>query len=139
MLAESEGRVLIVARRRREPEVVEIFRKWDLDGAVIGKVTGSGRIRVLESGRVVADLPIAPLTEGAPVYDRPLARPRSLDELQRFDPLSLGPPKDLAEALLKLLSSPTISSKEAIYTQYDHMVRLGGVPLPGKRNTAVVS
>ena len=138
MLSESQERMLIVAKRRREPEVLEIFRKWDLDVAVIGQVTGSGRIRVLESGRVVADLPIAPLTEGAPVYDRPLARPRSLDELQRFDPLSLGPPKDLAEALLKLLASPTISSKEAIYTQYDHMVRLGGVLLPGKGDAAVV-
>jgi len=138
MLSESQERMLIVAKRGREQEVLEIFRKWDLDVAVIGQVTGSGRIRVLESGKVVADLPIAPLTEGAPVYDRPLARPRSLDELQRFDPLSLGPPKDLAEALLKLLSSPTISSKEAIYTQYDHMVRLGGVLLPGKGDAAVV-
>jgi phosphoribosylformylglycinamidine synthase II len=138
MLSESQERMLIVAKRGREQEVLEIFRKWDLDVAVIGQVTGSGRIRVLESGKVVADLPIAPLTEGAPVYDRPLARPRSLDELQRFDPLSLGPPKDLAEALLKLLASPTISSKEAIFTQYDHMVRLGGVLLPGRGDAAVV-
>ncbi len=138
MLSESQERMLIVAKRGREQEVLEIFRKWDLDVAVIGQVTGTSRIRVLDSGKVVADLPIAPLTEGAPVYDRPRARPRSLDELQRFDPLSLGPPKDLAEALLKLLSSPTISSKEAIYTQYDHMVRLGGVLLPGKGDAAVV-
>jgi len=138
MLSESQERMLIVAKRGREPEVLEICHKWDLDAEVIGQVTSSGRIRVLENGEVVADLPIAPLTEGAPVYDRPRTRPRGLDELQRFDPLSLAPPRDLAEALLNLLSSPTIASKEWIYTQYDHMVRLGGVLLPGKADAAVV-
>jgi phosphoribosylformylglycinamidine synthase len=138
MLSESQERMLIVAKRGREQEVLQICHKWDLDAEVIGQVTSSGRIRVLENGEVVADLPISPLTEGAPVYDRPRMRPRGLDELQRFDPLTLAPPRDLAEALLKLLSSPTIASKEWIYTQYDHMVRLGGVLLPGKGDAAVV-
>src|SRR5260370_10715615 len=85
MLSESQERMLIVANRGREPEVLEIFRKWDLDVAVIGQVTGSGRIRVLGRGKVVAGLPITPPAPGAPVSDRPLAPTRSLAELMAFD------------------------------------------------------
>jgi len=138
MLSESQERMLIVARRGREPEVLDVFRKWDLDAAVIGRVTDSGRIVVLEAGKPVADLPIAPLTDGAPVYDRPTARPPWLEALRQLDPLRLPAPKDLGEALLKLLSQPTIASKEWVFEQYDHTVRLGGALLPGRGDAAVV-
>ena len=83
------------------------------------------------TARWCADLPVTPLTDGAPVYDRPTQRPAELDALQAFDPLSLPAPKDLGEALLALLARPTIASKEWVFAQYDHMVRLGGVVLPG--------
>jgi phosphoribosylformylglycinamidine synthase len=138
MLSESQERMLIVARRGREQEILDIFRKWDLAVAVIGRVTDTGRHVVLEHGRVVSDLPVGPLTEGAPVYDRPARRPAALDALQAFDPLSLPAPKDLGEALLMLLARPTIASKEWVFQQYDHSVRLGGVVAPGRGDAAVV-
>ncbi len=138
MLSESQERMVIVAKGGREQEVLDIFRKWDLDAAVIGKVTDTGRVRILDGGKVVADLPVKPLTDGAPVYDRPTARPKELDALAAFDPLSLPAPKALGEALLALLARPTVASKEWIYDQYDHMVRLGGALLPGRGDAAVL-
>ena len=138
MLSESQERMLIVAKKGREQEILDIFQKWDLAAAVIGHVTQSGRIRILEEGKIVADLPIEPLTEGAPLYDRPIRRPAELQALQDFDPLTLKPPYSLEETLLRLLAQPAIASKEWIYRQYDHTVRLGGVVLPGEGDAAVV-
>ncbi|MHB8873873.1 MAG: phosphoribosylformylglycinamidine synthase subunit PurL [Myxococcaceae bacterium] len=138
MLSESQERMVIVAKTGREQEVLDIFHKWDLDAAVIGTVTDTGRVRLFDGGKLVADLPVKPLTDGAPVYDRPTARPKDLDALQAFDPLSLPAPKDLGEALLALLARPTVASKEWVFSQYDHMVRLGGALLPGRGDAAVV-
>jgi phosphoribosylformylglycinamidine synthase II len=138
MLSESQERMLIVAKAGREQEVLDIFAKWDLDAAVVGRVTDTGRYRVLEGDVVCADLPVEPLTDGAPVYDRPQAEPAWLAEARAFDPLSLPAPGDLGEALLALLRSPTIASKEWVFRQYDSMVRLGGAVLPGKADAAVV-
>jgi len=138
MLSESQERMLLVARRGREAEVLRIFHKWDLDAAVIGRVTDDGRVRILEAGKEVANLPVGPLTEGAPQYERPTRAPEWLPQLQAFDPLSLAAPRDLGEALLALLARPTIASKEWVFTQYDHTVRLGAVVRPGKGDAAVV-
>jgi phosphoribosylformylglycinamidine synthase II len=138
MLSESQERMLIVAKRGREEEILRIFHKWDLAAAVIGRVTDSGHHVILENGKVVANLPVEPLTDGAPVYDRPTKRPEWLDQAQAFDARALPAPKDLGAALLALLARPTIASKEWVFTQYDHMVRLGGVVTPGKADAAVV-
>ncbi len=138
MLSESQERMLIVARRGREDEVLRIFHKWDLDAAVIGRVTDDGRVRILEHGKEVANLPVTPLTDGAPVYDRPTSRPAGLDTLQQFDPLSVPPGRDHGETLLALLARPTIASKEWMIRQYDHTVRLGAVVRPGPADAAVV-
>jgi phosphoribosylformylglycinamidine synthase II len=138
MLSESQERMLIVAKRGREDEVVSIFHKWDLDAAVIGRVTDDARVRILDAGEEVANLPVAPLTEGAPLYDRPTQRPATQDALNAFEPLSVPPPRDLGEALLGLLARPTIASKEWIFRQYDHTVRLGAVVRPGLADAAVV-
>jgi phosphoribosylformylglycinamidine synthase II len=138
MLSESQERMLIVAKRGREQEILDIFQKWDLDAAVVGTVTDTGRVRILEGAAIVADLPVTPLTEGAPLYDRPARRPANLDALQGFDPASLPAPKDLGEALLTLLARPNIASKEWVFAQYDHTVRLGGVVIPGQGDAAVV-
>ena len=106
MLSESQERMLIVAKRGREDEVLRIFHKWDLDAAVIGRVTDDGRVRILDGGKEVANLPVTPLTDGAPVYDRPTRRPAEQDALQAFDPLSVPPGRDHGEALLALLARP---------------------------------
>ena len=138
MLSESQERMLLVAKQGREAEVLRIFHKWDLDAAVIGRVTGDGRVRILDGGQEVANLPVGPLTDGAPQYERPTRAPDWLPALQAFDPLSLPGPRDLGEALLALLARPTIASKEWVFTQYDHTVRLGAVVRPGKGDAAVV-
>jgi len=138
MLSESQERMLIVARAGREAEVLALFEKWDLDAVVVGAVTDSGRLRLFEGGAQVADLPVAPLTDEAPKYRRPMRRPPSLDALQRFSPGSLPAPVDLGQTLLTLLARPTVASKRWVYRQYDHMVRLGTVVGPGAGDAAVV-
>src|SRR5437764_5754293 len=138
MLSESQERMLLVAKKGREEEVLAICDKWDLAHAVIGKVTDTGRLRISSLGNVVADLPIPPLTDEAPVYDRPRKRPSWQNEVQRFDPASLPEPRDLAGALRKVLASPTVASKEWVYRQYDHMVRIGTSLRPGAGDAAVV-
>jgi len=131
LLSESQERMLLVAAHGREEEVRRICQRWDLDVAVVGIVTGSGRWRVLSGGKVVADLPVEPLTEGAPRYQRPMRPHPALPALHRFDVASVPEPIDLGRSLLDLLSRPTIASKEWVYRQYDHMVRLVGAVRPG--------
>lgn len=131
MLSESQERMLLVAREGREAEVIALFEKWGLDVAVVGKVTDSGHLKLFWHGKSVADMPIDPLTEGAPVYDRPHHRPADLDILQDFKPETLDQPEDLGAVLETLLGRPTIASKEWIYRQFDHMVGLGTVVRPG--------
>jgi phosphoribosylformylglycinamidine synthase len=131
LLSESQERMLLVAARGREEEVLRICRKWDLDVAVVGEVTASGRWRVLDGGAVVADLPVEPLTEGAPRYRRPMAPHPALPGLRAFDPGGLPEPPDLGAALLDLLRRPSVASKEWVYRQYDHTVRLVGAVRPG--------
>ena len=131
LLSESQERMLLVAARGKEDDVRRICRKWDLDVAVVGIVTGSGRWRILSGGQVVADLPVEPLTEGAPRYERPLRPHPALPELQAFDPRALPEPPDLSATLLAILGRPNIASKEWVYRQYDHTVRLVGAVRPG--------
>jgi len=136
MLSESQERMVMVAKQGREGDVLRIFEKWDLDAAVIGRVTDTGHVVVRDGDQLVADIPVKPLTDGAPIYDRPKARPAWLDGLQSA--ALPGATGSHADALLKLLASPTIASKEWVYAQYDHQVRLGGVVLPGRGDAAVV-
>ncbi|MDT8317164.1 MAG: phosphoribosylformylglycinamidine synthase subunit PurL [bacterium] len=131
MLSESQERMLMVVRKGCESKVKEIFDKWDLDCAVVGKVTDDGIMRLKMNGEVVGELPIDPLAEGAPVYNRPMKRPAYIDRLKQSDLTSSKMPKDLNKVLLTLLDSPNIASKRWIYSQYDHMVRTDSVTLPG--------
>ena len=137
MLSESQERMLMVVHKGREDAVKEIFRKWDLEAEVIGRVVEGNDIRLLESGKVVADIPVPFLTDDAPVYDRPSRRPATQDELNRLDVSVLSAPGDLNGTLVKLLSSPNIASKAWIYRQYDYMVRTDTVVCPGS-DAAVV-
>jgi len=135
MLSESQERMLLVVKRGREPEVERIFDKWDLHAVRIGEVTADGRLKVNDRGATVADIPNRALTDEAPVYHRPMARPQYLDEAQKLDVAALltAPPRlrDANAVLTQLLASPTIATKRWAYRQYDHMVRTNTINLPG--------
>ena len=137
MLSESQERMLIVTQAGKEDEVLNIFKKWDLDAVVIGEVTDSKRMRVFDKGVIVADIPVDALTEEAPLYERPISPPPYLDILHDLDIDNLPIPQDLNKVLLTLLSSPTIASKEWVYRQYDHMVRTDTVVLPGSDSAII--
>jgi phosphoribosylformylglycinamidine synthase II len=135
MLSESQERMLLVAKKGREAEVYAICDKWDLSHALVGRVTDSGKIILKSEGKVVADLPIPPLTDDAPLYDRPRSRPPWQDEVQKLPAVAEKP---LLESLLRILASPSVASKEWVYRQYDHMVRIGTAVRPGAGDAAVV-
>ncbi len=131
MLSESQERMLIVAKQGREQDVRKIFEKWDLDVAIVGRVTDDGRVRVFEGGRCVADIPVAPIVHQAPCYDRPAQEPGWQREVQKLDPASVPVPKDLGEVLVKLASSPNLNCKRWVWEQYDHMVMTNTMVRPG--------
>ena len=126
LLSESQERMLIVAHSGREREVVDIFRKWDLDAVVIGRVRDTGRMQVVHNGETVADIPVEALTDEAPRYERPMS-PRAKQEPQ----ITRIESADLGSDLVRLLSSGNIASKHWVYRQYDHMVRTNTAILPG--------
>jgi phosphoribosylformylglycinamidine synthase len=131
MLSESQERMLLVAKRGREDEVLRIFAKWDLDAVIIGQVTGDGMMRVKDGARIVAEIPARPLAEDGPVYHRPMARPAYLDETEQADLSALPVPERLDDVLVRLLGSPNIASKLPVWQQYDHMLFCNSVVEPG--------
>jgi phosphoribosylformylglycinamidine synthase subunit PurL len=137
MLSESQERMLMVAKAGKEDECLSICRKWDLDVAVVGKVTGDGRLRVLDQGQVVAEIPAKALADDGPRYERPYSPPAYQDMLTNLNYDSIPDVKEPNAALLTLLSSPTIASKRWVYEQYDHMVRTNTIVRPGS-DAAVV-
>jgi phosphoribosylformylglycinamidine synthase subunit PurL len=135
MLSESQERMLLVAEKGREQEVVRVFEKWDLHAEAIGTVTADRRLRILDGGRLEADVPNEALTDDAPLYDRPWVEPEN--PAAREDVLALPPPADLEDALLRLLSSPSLACKRWVYRQYDSTVRTNTMVGPGS-DAAVV-
>lgn len=129
MLSESQERMLLVVRRGREQEVIDVFEKWDLHAEAIGVVTEGHRLRVLDHGVVVADVPNAALTDEAPLYDRPWVVPTN--EAAEMDLGGLPLPDDLGDVLLRLLAAPNIANKRWIYRQYDSTVRSNTLVGPG--------
>jgi phosphoribosylformylglycinamidine synthase len=119
MLSESQERMLMVLKPGREALAHAIFAKWDLDAAVIGRTTDTGRFVLRQQGVVVCDIPVAPLSQDAPNYDRPWVEPRRAPPL---DVALLPEPADCGEALLKLMASPDMASKRWIWEQYDRHV-----------------
>src|SRR5580704_14418224 len=119
--------MLIIVRRGEENRVKEIFEKWDLPYAEAGRVTADGMMRVLDHGKIEVEIPAKELAEEAPVYQREAVTPPPADWL-RFDQIAEAGPR---ESLLRLLSDPTVASKNWIYRQYDHTVRAGTVVPPG--------
>ncbi len=125
LLSESQERMLIIVKKGKEQIVKDIFIKWDLPHAEVGVVNDDGMMRVKVGDTVVAEIPAAKLADEAPVYHREV-KPRPAQK-----PLESIPCCDVQLALRKLLADPTIASKEWVYRQYDHMVRLGANILPG--------
>ena len=126
MLSESQERMLMVLKPGREAEAEAIFRKWELDFAVIGRVTDTGRMVLRWKGDVVADVPLGPLADEAPLYDRPSTPPPPPKALVN-EPES----RDIAADLLTLMASPDLASRRWIWEQYDHMVGADTVQRPG--------
>ncbi|HEV2805245.1 MAG TPA: phosphoribosylformylglycinamidine synthase subunit PurL [Chthoniobacterales bacterium] len=130
LLSESQERMLIIAKRGRENVVKEIFEKWDVPCAEIGRVTDDGMMRVKNNGALAAEIPAKPLADEAPLYAREAEKPAVA---------GIGDPGagitdagyNVHEAFRQLLRDPTIASKNWVYRQYDHMVRTGTVVRPG--------
>jgi phosphoribosylformylglycinamidine synthase len=117
MLSESQERMLMVLKPGREVEADAIFKKWELDFAVIGEVTDTGRMVLEWNGETVADIPLGPLADEAPLYERPFVRtppPAPLTDIPEST--------DIAADLLKLMASPDIASRRWIWEQYDSQV-----------------
>src|SRR5947207_493913 len=130
--------MLLVAQKGREEDVYRVFRKWGLDAVEVGRVITEPRMRVLEHGAVVADIPNTALTDDAPVYRRPLERWEPPIAREMPGHVKLGQNSDLTGDLKRLLASPNICSKRWIYQQYDSMVQTNTVEGPGAGDGGVI-
>jgi phosphoribosylformylglycinamidine synthase subunit PurL len=138
MLSESQERMLLVAEKGREQEVLGVFKKWGLDAMVVGRVTEGGLARIKMNGSLAAEIPAHPLAEQGPVYNRPMAAPAPRVESEK-DWIRLAPEDtNLTQNFLKLLASPAIASKRWITEQYDTSVRTNTLAGPGASDAAVV-
>ena len=137
MLSESQERMLICAKKGREQEIIDIFEKWELDVAVIGEVTDTERMELFWHGEKVCDMPIAPVSEEAPILDRPTARPKYLDEVNAKSVDDFAP-VDNQEAYEKLLASLEVVDKAWVYNQYDSMVQTNTTKHPGSLDASAI-
>ncbi len=148
LLSESQERMLLVCHQGKEDRVRAICDKWDLDAAVVGRVTDSGRWVVIatpgydplddaqtpprrEDKVVVCDLPVDVLTDAAPKYDRPRGPDASLAARHAFDPRTIPVPGSWSEELVRMVGTPNLGSKRWVYRQYDSIVRGGTIARPG--------
>jgi phosphoribosylformylglycinamidine synthase subunit PurL len=142
MLSESQERMLLVAERGREREVFDVFHKWGLDAVEVGRVTDDGKLRVLDHGRLAAEIPAHALAEEGPRYERPMAKPAAappgspLAKPVLVEFVRVG--ANLTENFSRLLASPAIASKYWITEQYDSMVRTNTRFGPGAADAAVL-
>jgi len=128
MMSESQERMLVCVKKGKEEQVKKIFLKWDLNAAVIGKVTDDGLVTIKDNAKTVAQINAHSLTK-APIYDMPYKKPPYLKRLTRLP--RIPRPKDYNKILLQLLAAPSITNKAWVYQQYDHMVGTNTVVLPG--------
>jgi phosphoribosylformylglycinamidine synthase subunit PurL len=126
MLSESQERMLMVLKPGREAEAEAIFRKWELDFAVIGEVTDTGHMVLEFDGEVVCDIPLGPLADEAPCYERPYAIPRAPEPLT-----DIPESTDIGADLLRLMASPNLASRRWVWEQYDQSVGADTVQRPG--------
>ncbi|SFS83422.1 phosphoribosylformylglycinamidine synthase subunit PurL [Paenibacillus sp. 453mf] len=138
MLSESQERMLFVVEPKDEAQAREIFERWGVICAKVGKVTDDGRLKLYHHGEVVGDMPVTALVDECPVYNKPSSVPAYYIENEKIDTLRYEEVSDLTGALKKVLSSPTVSSKAWVYDQYDYMVRTSTAVRPGS-DAAVVT
>ncbi|HLV89206.1 MAG TPA: phosphoribosylformylglycinamidine synthase subunit PurL [Candidatus Sulfotelmatobacter sp.] len=138
MLSESQERMLLVAQKGREHEVFRVFEKWGLDAVEVGKVTSDNKLRVLQHGQVVAEIPNQALTDEAPVYHRPLSRWEPPVPREKPENIQLGESRDFTADLKQLLAAPNICGKRWVWQQYDHMVQTNTVEAPGAADAGVI-
>jgi phosphoribosylformylglycinamidine synthase len=138
MLSESQERMLLVAQKGREHEVLQVFKKWGLDAVEVGRVTSDAKMRVLQHGEVFAEIPNAALTDGAPVYKRPLARWEPPVDREKPEHILLSEDRHFTQQVKFLLASPNICSKRWVWQQYDHMVQTNTVDAPGAGDAGVI-
>jgi phosphoribosylformylglycinamidine synthase II len=133
LLSESQERMLIIAKRGKEQLVRDIFDKWDVPWAEIGRVTDDGMMRVRNNGSVAAEIPAKPLAEEAPLYSREAKRPTTqlTENTELLKKISVSSASSVKKSLRQLLRDPTIASKNWVYRQYDHTVRTGTMVKPG--------
>ncbi|MBL0686615.1 MAG: phosphoribosylformylglycinamidine synthase subunit PurL [Sulfurospirillum sp.] len=137
MLSESQERMLICAKKGYEDKVVDIFRKWDLDAEVIGEVTNTGNMELFWHKKRVANIPILPIANEAPIYDRPVSRPKYLNTISSTSIDDLGKVNN-QKAFEKLFDSIEITDKSWIFEQYDSMVQTNTIKAPGSLDASVI-
>ncbi|MEL7302215.1 MAG: phosphoribosylformylglycinamidine synthase subunit PurL, partial [Pseudomonadota bacterium] len=128
MLSESQERMLMVLKPGREAEAEAIFTKWELDFAVIGETTETGRMIVTHQGRTEADIPVATLADSAPIYDRPWV---AAETPKTILPEWVPAPKSVLATLKEMMAGPDLASRRWVWEQYDHMVMGDTVQRPG--------
>ena len=133
MLSESQERMLIIAKRGREDVVRQVFDKWDVPCAEIGRVTSDGIMRVRNNGAIAAEIPAKALADEAPLYSREARHgtAQSAEDAELIKKISAKSASSAVESLRELLRDPTIASKNWVYRQYDHTVRTGTMVKPG--------
>lgn len=138
MLSESQERMLFVVEPKDEAQALEIFERWGVICAKVGKVTDDGRLKLFHHGEVVGDMPVTALVDECPVYEKPSAVPAYYEQNAGVDTLRYPEVSDLNGTLEKVLASPSIASKAWVYNQYDYMVRTSTAVRPGS-DAAVVT
>ncbi len=144
MLSESQERMLLVVQPDHFGEVRDVVERWSLKAAVIGRVTDDGLVRVLDSGELVAEIPAKLLTDECPTYVPEAAEPptwaerRQLDLAEITDLTGGDGPGTVGGALMRLLQSPNIGSRRAVYEQYDYTILTNTVVPPGAGDAAVL-
>ncbi len=138
MLSESQERMLFVVEPKHEEQAREIFERWGVICAKVGKVTDDGRLKLMHHGEVVGDMPVKALVDECPIYNKPSQEPAYYQEQAAVDTLRYEEVKDLGGALKKVLASPSLASKAWVYNQYDYMVRTSTAVRPGS-DAAVVT
>lgn len=140
LLSESQERMLVVAEKGREQEIIDVYKKWDLNAIVIGEVTDTGKVIYMKDGEIKADIPAHSLVlgGGAPVYIRETKKPAYLEKTMSFDESTVEESRPMEVVITDLLESPNIASKRWVFEQYDHMVRTNTVSGPGPSDAAVI-
>ena len=140
LLSESQERMLIVAHKGQEQDIIDVYEKWDLHAVVIGEVVEGDQVTYWKDGEIKAQIPAEHLVlgGGAPQYVRETKKPAYLEETQSADLSGLSHPESLIESLKSLLNSPNIASKRWIHEQYDTMVRTNTVQGPGAADAGII-